>query len=256
MLSSAQSVRKRSMRAELCSGPCPSKPCGSSSQPGGVLPLVLGGHDELVDDDLGTVDEVAELGLPADERVLVLDRVAVLEADRRVLAQQRVVDEPLALVLGEVGQGQVLLTAVEVDLDRVPLREGPAPRVLSGDPDVGALEQQRPERQRLAERPVDRARLVAFARLLEDAVELRVAGEAVRDVELDRRDPVERLLADAGLDGRQQLGRLLRSDRLRRLRRRGLLGLVERPLERSSKSPRNSSAFSIEMSPRRTSRSV
>ena len=47
-----------------------------------LAPLVFGGDEELVDDDLRAVDEVAELRLPGDERVLVDDRVAVLEAER------------------------------------------------------------------------------------------------------------------------------------------------------------------------------
>ena len=57
-----------------------------------LAPLVLGGDEEVVDDDLGAVHEVAELRLPGDERVGALDRVAVLEAERGVLAEQRVAD--------------------------------------------------------------------------------------------------------------------------------------------------------------------
>ena len=49
----------------------------------GLPPLVLGGDEELVDDDLRAVHEVAELRLPHHERVLVHDRVAVLEARGR-----------------------------------------------------------------------------------------------------------------------------------------------------------------------------
>ena len=80
------------MRAELCSGPWPSKPCGSSStRPFCLAPLVLGGHEVLVDDDLRAVDEVAELRLPHHQRVVVGVRVAVLEAERGVLAEQAVV---------------------------------------------------------------------------------------------------------------------------------------------------------------------
>jgi hypothetical protein len=41
-------------------------------QPGGLPPLVLGGDDELVDDDLRAVDEVAELRLPQRQRVLAV----------------------------------------------------------------------------------------------------------------------------------------------------------------------------------------
>ena len=58
------------MRALECSGPWPSKPWGSSSDEAAALaPLVGGGHDELVDHDLRAVGEVAELRLPAHERV-------------------------------------------------------------------------------------------------------------------------------------------------------------------------------------------
>ncbi len=48
-------------------------------QPVALTPLVLGGDDVLVDDDLGAVDEIAELGLPHDQRIGVGVRVAVLE---------------------------------------------------------------------------------------------------------------------------------------------------------------------------------
>ena len=107
MLSSAASVRKRSMRAEECSGPLALVAVGQEQgQPRGLAPLVLGGHQELVDDDLGAVDEVAELGLPHDQRVLVDDRVAVLEAERGVLGQQRVVEPQVgAALLAQLGRG-------------------------------------------------------------------------------------------------------------------------------------------------------
>ena len=69
------------MRALECSGPCPSDPCGRSIATRDVLaPLVLRRRDELVDDDLRAVGEVAELRLPQDERLGPLDAVAVLEA--------------------------------------------------------------------------------------------------------------------------------------------------------------------------------
>ncbi len=68
-------------------------------EPRGLAPLVLGGHEVLVDDDLGAVEEVAELRLPDDQRVLVDHRVAVLEAERGVLGQQRVVEPELGAVV-------------------------------------------------------------------------------------------------------------------------------------------------------------
>lgn len=45
-----------------------------------VAPLVLAAHDEVVDQVLRDVCEVAELRLPDRQRVVVGQRVAVLEA--------------------------------------------------------------------------------------------------------------------------------------------------------------------------------
>src|SRR6202022_2833679 len=57
----------------------------------GLAPLGQAGDDELVDDYLGGVDEVAELGLPDDERLRRLLAVAVLEAEAAHLRQRAVV---------------------------------------------------------------------------------------------------------------------------------------------------------------------
>jgi hypothetical protein len=71
----------------------------------GALPLRLTGGDELVDDDLGAVGEVAELRLPDAEHVGVVERVAVVEAEHGGLGEQRVVDAELGLLVGEVLSG-------------------------------------------------------------------------------------------------------------------------------------------------------
>ena len=96
-------------------------------EPGCLPPLVLGSHDELVDGDLGAVDEVTELRFPGHEGVLVHDRVPVLEAQRRVLGQQRVVDEELALAGVEVGERRVPLAGVVVHEHGVPVGERAPP---------------------------------------------------------------------------------------------------------------------------------
>ena len=61
-------------------------------------PLRLGRGDELVDDHLGAVGEVAELGLPHDQHVGLVERVAVVEAEHGRLGEQAVVDAELGLV--------------------------------------------------------------------------------------------------------------------------------------------------------------
>ena len=72
---------------------------------GELAPLGLAGADELVDDRLRAVDEVAELGLPQHQCVRVADRVAVLEAHRGELRQRRVVHHELAAGRRAVGVG-------------------------------------------------------------------------------------------------------------------------------------------------------
>src|SRR5258707_13918321 len=56
-------------------------------QPRGLPPLRAARDDELVDHDLGAVHEVAELSLPQNEGVRCGDRIAVLEAERRILRE-------------------------------------------------------------------------------------------------------------------------------------------------------------------------
>ena len=58
-----------------------------------LAPLGLAGGDELVDDDLRPIAEVAELGLPGHERLVPFDRVSVLETDGGELGKRRI-DHP------------------------------------------------------------------------------------------------------------------------------------------------------------------
>jgi hypothetical protein len=112
---------------------------------GPLTPFLLRAGDELVDDGLGPVVEVAELGLPEHQGVRPLDRVAVLEAHRGILREQGVVDPELALALTEVEQRGPLARVVLVDEHRVPLDEGATAAVLAGEPHGSAVDEQRPE---------------------------------------------------------------------------------------------------------------
>ncbi len=61
----------------------------------------------------------------------------------------------MALVAAEMIERRIAALVFLIDQDRVPLREGAALGVLSRQPDVMALLQQRTERQRLAGRPIN-----------------------------------------------------------------------------------------------------
>ena len=126
-------------------------------QPRRLAPLRAAGDEELVDHDLGAVDEVAELGLPEHERVGRGDRVAVLEPERRVLRERRVVDLEGGVRLREVLDRRVRLARVRVVEDEVAVGERAALGVLAGEADRDAVLEQRGVGERLALAPVDPA---------------------------------------------------------------------------------------------------
>ncbi len=160
-----------------------------------LTPLRLAGGDELVDDRLRAVGEVAELRLPAHQRVLPHDRVAVLKAHRGELAEQRVIGPERCLVRRKVFQRGVLRARVAVDQRGVPLGERAAPGVLAGEPHRAALQHQRAEGEQLSGPPVH----VAVAGHRDPPVDLRleagVDGETFRRVGVGVTDALDHLQA-------------------------------------------------------------
>ncbi len=127
----------------------------------------------------------------------------------------------------------------------MPLHERAAARVLPGEPDRGALEQQRAEREQLAVAPVDPALARHLRPLLEQLAQLRVHGEGLRRRDVRVADPLEHLERDRGLALRRGGGvvALLGGGLLEAAggvgpvggprvgRGRGLAGLGEHPLQ-------------------------
>ena len=122
-----------------------------------LAPLREPGDDELVEDDLRPVDEVAELGLPEHERLRRGDRIAVLEPDRGVLGQRRVVHLERRRRRLEMLHRRETLAGVRVVQDEVAMRERAALGVLTGQSDRDALDEQAGKRERLGLAPVDPA---------------------------------------------------------------------------------------------------
>jgi hypothetical protein len=72
-------------------GPLPLMPVWQQQyKPARLVPLALGGHDELIDDDLSAIGEIAELSLPQDQRERIGNTVAELKAHGGVLTKQAV----------------------------------------------------------------------------------------------------------------------------------------------------------------------
>ena len=143
MFSSAQSCRKRSSRAEECSGPWPSWPCGRNSVRPQSRPHLA--SPELMNWSITTwapLHEVAELALPDHEGLRVGGRIAVLEAEHGLFGQQRIGDRERAAPLGQIFEQHVGLAGRLVMQRGVAVKERAAAAVLAGEPDlVARLEQ-------------------------------------------------------------------------------------------------------------------
>ncbi len=100
---------------------------------GEEAPLGFACSDELIDDGLRSVNEVAELRLPEDQGFGVVAGVAVLEAQGGGLGEKRVVDLEACLRLGHVIERSEADLGLGVDEDGVALVKGAALRVLSGE---------------------------------------------------------------------------------------------------------------------------
>ena len=184
---------------------------------GQLSPLGFARADELVDDRLRSVDEVAELRLPQHQGVGISHGVAVFEADGRVLRQRRVVHQETAAVgrpvrapRQQVQRGE-LGTGVRVDHHGVALGEGAAPGVLTGQPDEFALGQEGSQCQEFGERPVDLALVGHLAALLQHRLHPRMHGESLGHREVRVADASQKRLIHRGAHpARDHLGHLHR----------------------------------------------
>ena len=177
------------MRALECSGPWPSKPCGSSiTRPLGWPHLDSAAGNELVDHDLRAVGEIAELRFPDHQRQRVGHAVAEFEAQHGVLAERAVEDVEAGLVGRDVLQGNVALAGFGIVEGQVALAEGAAAGILAAQAHRRAFEHQRAEGQRFGEGPVDmrgRRPLDAqgFAAAFHEAAQLGMQVESFRGSE-------------------------------------------------------------------------
>src|SRR5205807_1520448 len=120
-----------------------------------TLPLGLARADELVDDDLGAVGEVAVLRLPDHERLRIGGRVAVLESHHRLFGQHGIDHLHARLPLGDVLQRDPGGIGVLIVQHRVSMEEGSARAVLARQAHAAALLHQRRVRERLGAPPVE-----------------------------------------------------------------------------------------------------
>src|SRR6266851_1447678 len=102
-------------------------------------PLRFAGADELVDNDLGAVGEIAELRLPQDQGAWLGEAVAIFETEHGRLGKRAVDDLEHRLIGPYIVERDVLVLALLVDQHGVALRERAAAAILPAQADEGSL---------------------------------------------------------------------------------------------------------------------
>ena len=142
-----------------------------------LAPLRAARDDELIDDRLSHVHEIAELRFPQNERVARDRAESVLESQGRDLRERAVGDHEWRLVGPEIRERRIRAPVPRFVQDKVPVAEGAALRVLTREPDRHPFGQQAAERQRLRVRPIDSV-------VEETATSLELAPELVEQSEI------------------------------------------------------------------------
>src|SRR5271170_2589436 len=124
---------------------------------GEQVPLGFAGADELVNDGLGNVDEVAELGFPQYERFGIVAAVAVFEAEDSGFGKCRVIDFTARLAGRDAFQRHEFVFVLDVDEDGVALVERAAASVLSAKAYGNAGLHQTSKRERFGHAVIDGA---------------------------------------------------------------------------------------------------
>ncbi|OWK23592.1 hypothetical protein AJ87_34715 [Rhizobium yanglingense] len=103
-------------------------------------PLAFARRNELVEDDLRTVCEIAELRFPERERVRARQRIAVFEAENGLFGEHRVDDLVAGLRRRQVGERDITRFGLLIVKDRMALRESAAFAILTRKADLMAFE--------------------------------------------------------------------------------------------------------------------
>ena len=164
-------------------------------------PLGFAGGDELVNDDLRAVGEVAELCLPEDEGFGVIAGEAVLKAEDARFREERVVDLEARLRVREVLEREELALGFDVDHDGVALVEGATLGVLTGEADGRSLLEEGGEGDELSHAVVEGALAGShFGALLEELFDFGVDVEVCRVADEALNEGVDAVGGEAGFD--------------------------------------------------------
>src|ERR1041384_7503471 len=119
-----------------------------------LIPFLFTRCDELIDDHLSRIDEVAELSFPQHQRRKICDAVAVFKSKRARFGQRTVVDF-IPRAIGKLRKRRPLGAGLSVGESSMAMTESSANRVLTGEPHGDPFSEQRAERERFSHAPID-----------------------------------------------------------------------------------------------------
>ena len=122
----------------------------------GARPLRFAGRDELVDDDLRAVGEIAELRFPHHKCGRVVERVTVFKPEDRRFRKRTIEHIKRGLSGVDPVERAERFAGFLVVIRRVPVGERSASAVLPTKSDQVPFENQRTERERLPGAPIER----------------------------------------------------------------------------------------------------
>ena len=99
-----------------------------------AVPFLLSRADELVDDHLGIVGEIPELGFPQHQGVGIRGGITVFKGQHGLLRQQGVGHQEIGLVFADVAQWHIGIAILLAIHHRMAMEEGATPAVLPGKP--------------------------------------------------------------------------------------------------------------------------
>ena len=156
---------------------------GEAAQP---APLGFTGGDELVDDHLRTVGEIAELRFPYRQRIRFGSGITVLEPQHRLFRQDGIDDDEVGLIRRDVLQRDVValieLHAVLVMQHGMAMEERAAPAILAGQADRISFRHQTGIGEILGHAPVQRQFTFAHrSTVSNDFLDARMQLEVLRN---------------------------------------------------------------------------
>src|SRR5204862_6590870 len=128
---------------------------------GREIPFVFARADELVDDHLRAVGKIAKLRFPQYQRFGTVPAKAILETEAARLGKRGIVDFAESLRRRKVGERKIIVLIHCVDQHRMALIERASLRVLPGEADGIAFQDDGAKRQSFRESVVYGALAVA-----------------------------------------------------------------------------------------------